>query len=225
MKKTVLIIGASRGLGLEFVTQYLNDGCAVIATAKKHADVARLAAIGATAYEVDVIEPADFVALKEKLAETKIDVAIYNAGVYGPATTGVQAVSKADFDAVMHVNVWGALHAVPAVAPLVSRAKGVFVFVSSTMGSMTEMDGPNRVVYRASKAALNAVVKAASIEWADSGMVSFALHPGWVRTDMGGKGADIDPAESVGGMRNVIALASAHHNGGFFDYQGRNVPW
>jgi NAD(P)-dependent dehydrogenase (short-subunit alcohol dehydrogenase family) len=225
--KTVLIIGASRGLGLEFVNQYLADGWKVMATARKASDVKRLAALGATACKVNVTEPADFAALKTLLARKSIDVAIYNAGVFGPRTSGVEAVEKADFDAVMRANVWGAMHATPAVAPAVARAKGkgVFVFVSSTMGSITKMSGPNAVIYRASKSALNAVVKAASLEWGSKGVVSFVIHPGWVKTDMGGQSADIEPSTSIAGMRKVIATTTAKRNGGFFDYTGEAMPW
>jgi NAD(P)-dependent dehydrogenase (short-subunit alcohol dehydrogenase family) len=226
--KTVLIVGASRGLGLEFVQQYLASGWKVIATARKQSDVKRLASLGATAYKLNVLNPGDFIALKSALARKSIDVAIYNAGVFGGRTTGVQGVDKAEFDAVMRANVWGAMHAVPAIAPAVARAKGVFTFLSSTMGSIAKMSGPNAVVYRASKSALNAVVKAASMELADKGVVSFVMHPGWVKTDMGGPNADIEATESIAGMRKVIDAAAANHskyNGGFYDYTGAAQPW
>jgi NAD(P)-dependent dehydrogenase (short-subunit alcohol dehydrogenase family) len=223
--KTVLIIGASRGLGFEFAQQYLADGWKVIATARKQADVKNLEALGASACKLDVTLPVDFIALKAMFARKSIDVAIYNAGVFGPRTSGVEAISKSDFDMVMRANVWGAMHAIPAIAPSVARGKGVFAFVSSTMGSITKMGGPNAVVYRASKSALNAVVKAASLEWADKGVVSFVMHPGWVKTDMGGQAADIEKNESIVGMRKVIASAGSKHNGGFFDYTGKVLPW
>jgi NAD(P)-dependent dehydrogenase (short-subunit alcohol dehydrogenase family) len=226
--KTALIIGASRGLGLEFVTQYLAAGWRVIATARKHDGVKQLAALGASAHQLDVLSPADFLALTAALKDTAVDVAIYNAGIFGAATTALQAIAKAEFDAVMHANVWGAMNALPAIAPAVARASGVFAFVSSTMGSIAKMSGPNAVVYRASKSALNAVVKAASLELAASDVTSFVLHPGWVKTDMGGPNADIAAVESVTGMRAVIAAAQqngAAFNGGFFDYAGTALPW
>jgi NAD(P)-dependent dehydrogenase (short-subunit alcohol dehydrogenase family) len=223
--KTVLIIGASRGLGFEFAQQYLADGWKVMATARKQVDVKKLEALGASACKLNVTSPADFAALKTMLARKLINVAIYNAGVFGPHTRGVEAISKSDFDMVMHANVWGAMHAIPAIAPSVARGKGVFAFVSSTMGSIAKMGGPNAVVYRASKSALNAVVKAASLEWADKEVVSFVMHPGWVKTDMGGQAADIEKNESVAGMRKVIADAGSKHNGSFFDYTGKVLPW
>jgi NAD(P)-dependent dehydrogenase (short-subunit alcohol dehydrogenase family) len=223
--KTVLIIGASRGLGFEFVQQYLAEGWEVIATARKQADVRHLAALGAKACKVNVTSPADFTALKTMLARKSINVAIYNAGVFGLRTNGVEAISKSDFDSVMRANVWGVMHAIPAIAPSVARGEGVFVFLSSTMGSIANIEGPNAVLYRASKSALNAVVKVASLEWADKNVVSFVIHPGWVKTDMGGQNADIEKNESIAGMRKVIAGASSKHNGGFFDYMGKSLPW
>jgi NAD(P)-dependent dehydrogenase (short-subunit alcohol dehydrogenase family) len=224
-QRTVLVIGASRGLGMEFVQQYLADDWKVIATVRKVADINRLKALGATAYKLNVTKPADFVVLSTILARQSIDVAIYNAGVYGPKTSCVEAVAKADFDAVMRANVWGAMHAIPAIAPAVARGKGAFVFMSSMKGSIAKMSGPSAVIYRASKSALNAVVKAASMEWADKNVIIFVMHPGWVKTDMGGKNADIEPTESVAGMRKVILRATTKYNGGFFDYTGQMLPW
>jgi NAD(P)-dependent dehydrogenase (short-subunit alcohol dehydrogenase family) len=229
---TILIIGASRGLGLEFVKQYLAAGDKVIATARKAADVKKLTALGATACQVDVTQADGFVALKALLGRKSVDVAIYNAGVFGPHSAGVDGITKADFDAVMRANVWGAMQAVPAIAPSVARAKGVLAFVSSTMGSIANMSNASAVTYRASKTALNAVMKATAFEWGNKadgkGLVAFSFHPGWVKTDMGGTGADIDAQVSITGMRKVIAAAQADakkFNGGFVDYQGKTLPW
>jgi NAD(P)-dependent dehydrogenase (short-subunit alcohol dehydrogenase family) len=226
--RTVLIIGASRGLGLEFVKQYLAAGERVIATARKAADVKKLTALGATACQLDVTQADGFVALKTLLGRKSVDVAIYNAGVFGPHSQGVAGISQADFDAVMRANVWGAMQAVPAVAPSVARAQGVMAFVSSTMGSITNMSNASAVTYRASKTALNAVMKATAFEWASKGLVAFSFHPGWVKTDMGGVGAEIDAQVSISGMRKVIAAAQADRekfNGGFVDHRGQTLPW
>jgi NAD(P)-dependent dehydrogenase (short-subunit alcohol dehydrogenase family) len=229
---TVLIIGASRGLGLEFVKQYLAAGDKVIATARKAVDVKKLTALGATASQLDVTQPDDFVALKALLGRKQIDVAIYNAGVFGPHSAGVEGITKAEFDAVMRANVWGAMLAVPAVAPAVVRGQGVLAFVSSTMGSIANMSNASAVTYRASKTALNAVMKATAFEWGSQsdgkGLVAFSFHPGWVKTDMGGTGADIDAQVSISGMRQVIATARDEpkkFNGGFVDYKGQALPW
>jgi len=222
---TVLILGASRGLGKEFVRQYLADGAKVIATARKKTDVAALEKAGAVAIQLDVTRPDDFLELKRRLARQSIDIAIYNAGVTGPRLTGVAAIDKRDFNAVMQTNVMGAMYAIPVVSPLLAKAKGKFAFVSSKMGSIELMASPGSALYRASKSALNAIMKAASLEWGPQGVTSFVFHPGWVKTDMGGAGADIEVETSIAGMRKVIAAASANTNGKFINYDGTEFPW
>jgi NAD(P)-dependent dehydrogenase (short-subunit alcohol dehydrogenase family) len=93
------------------------------------------------------------------------------------------------------------------------------------MGSVSLMSSSAGWLYRASKAAVNAAVKAASLELGTRGVVCVAFHPGWVRTDMGGAGADIDAATSVSGMRRVLAAANASHNGKFLNYGGEQLSW
>ncbi|MBL8521823.1 MAG: SDR family oxidoreductase, partial [Betaproteobacteria bacterium] len=180
---------------------------------------------GATALRLDVADEASFGNLSRALDGGGLDVAIYNAGVLGPQNEGAIPCPAADFDTVMHTNVLGALRAIPIVAPALARRNGVFAFLSSTMGSIAQQSSARRVVYRASKAALNSVVKTASIEWGAKGVTCISLHPGWVKTDMGGSDADIDPATSIEGMKRVIAGTSTADNGRFFDYTGKEQPW
>ena len=224
--KTILIIGASRGLGLEFVRQYRHDGWEVIATHRRAVDGKKLAALGAEAIVVDTTDVASIAAFTESLGKRSLDVAIYNAGVYGPREASVTAPSsRKDFDSLMHANVFGAMQMIPIVAPRLIKNKGTFAFVSSMMGSIGGMTSPQGVTYRASKAALNAVVKAASLEYASKDISAFVMHPGWVQTDMGGDGADITPEVSITGMRKVIAAATKKSNGGFFNYTGEEIAW
>jgi NAD(P)-dependent dehydrogenase (short-subunit alcohol dehydrogenase family) len=223
--KSVLIIGASRGLGLEFVRQYRRDGWLTIGTTRSPEQDALLTAEGATALRLDVTDPLGFVNLANALAGASLDVCVYNAGVYGPRTQGVRPPGEEEFDRVMHANVLGAMRAIEVVAPSLVKPKGVFAFVSSTMGSIGGQQSASGVTYRASKAALNSVVKTASIEWGERGVTCISLHPGWVKTDMGGSEADIDPVTSIKGMRKVIAGANAASSGHFYDYTGRELPW
>ena len=223
--KTVLIIGASRGLGLEFVRQYRGDGWLTLGTCRSPEQDALLTSVGATALRLDVGDENGFANLAKALAGTRIDVCIYNAGVTGPRNANVTAPAADEFDAVMHVNVLGALRAIPVVAPALAKAGGTFAFVSSKMGSIGLMSNANSVTYRASKAALNAVVKAASLEWGPKGVTCMTFHPGWVKTDMGGTNADILPVESIAGMRKVIANATPESNGRFFNYTGEELAW
>jgi NAD(P)-dependent dehydrogenase (short-subunit alcohol dehydrogenase family) len=223
--KSILIIGASRGLGLELVRQYRADGWLTLATTRSAEHDALLAHCGATALRVDVNDESTFANLSRALDGGSLDVAIYNAGILGPQNEGAIPCPENEFDAVMHTNVLGALRAVPIVAPALAKRGGVFAFISSTMGSIAQHSSARRVVYRASKAALNSVVKTASIEWGPKGVTCVSLHPGWVKTDMGGSDADIDPATSIAGMKRVIAGLTPADNGKFFDYTGKEQPW
>ena len=223
--KSVLIIGASRGLGLEFVRQYRADGWLTLGTCRSPEQDALLANVGATALRADVNDENSLGNLAKALNGTSIDVCIYNAGVLGPKNTGAVPCPEAEFDAVFHTNVLGALRAIPLVAPSLAKAKGTFAFISSRMGSIGLQTSAGRVTYRASKAALNVVVKTASLEWGPQGVTCISLHPGWVKTDMGGSDADIEPAVSIAGMRKVIAGVTPNSNGCFFDYTGKELAW
>lgn len=225
MAKTVLIVGANRGLGLEFAKQYAADGCNVIATCRRPAEAAELRRVGVTIEALDTSTSSSIEALAKKLADESIDVMICNAGVYGPRSDGLTDMPTEDFDLVMRTNVLGPLRLTLAFAHNVARARGAMVFLSSRMGSIGTMSSSSGIAYRASKAALNAVVKTAAIEWAPHGITCISLHPGWVKTDMGGSDADIDPPTSISGMRTVIAKATAADAGKFFDYTGEELAW
>lgn len=224
--KTVLIVGASRGLGHEFVRGYCRDGWRVLATARDEASLAALTALGAQTFSVDITEPAQIAALGAQLSGEKLDIALIVSGVYGPRTEHVEAVPAGDFDQVMHTNVRGPMQLLPLLLPLTDAAHGVLAVISSKMGSIRDMNSTSGWLYRASKAALNAALKAASVD--ARGSTCIALHPGWVRTDMGGATAAIDPAHSVSGMRAVIAAAGADakkSNGTFIQYDGTVLSW
>ena len=223
--KSVLIIGASRGLGLEFVRQYRRDGWLTLGTCRSPEQDALLANVGATALRLDVTDENGFGNLSKALEGNSIDVCIYNAGALGSRTQGAVPPGQDEFDQVMHTNVLGALRAIPVVAPSLAKSGGVFVFVSSIMGSIGLQKSVSAVLYRASKAAVNSVMKTAAIEWGPKGVTCMSMHPGWVKTDMGGSDADIDPATSIAGMRKVIAAATPESNGRFFDYLGQELAW
>lgn len=219
---SILIIGASRGLGLEFATQYANDGWDVTATVRKEKAVKPLAALGAKVILFDAVtSPTGAVAR----AAAKSDVVIINAGVFGDGGSVAKGTTQKNFDNVMHANVYASMRLVPVIAPKLAARQGKLVVISSRMGSIGDMTGGNAVVYRASKAAVNAVVKAASLEWGKAGLTTFVFHPGWVQTDMGGKNADLTPAESISNMRRVIAKVSAKENGKFLNYDGKAIQW
>ena len=219
-----LITGANRGLGLEFTRQYLRDGWRVIGCCRNPDAAGELATAGAEVMKLDVARAADVTAASKRLAGTNIDLVVCNAGVTGPRTPVLSPVTQAEFDQVMRTNVLGPMWISAALADRL-RPGGKVAYLSSRMGSIGAMSNAGSALYRASKAALNAVVKAVALELASRGVTAIALHPGWVKTDMGGAGADIDAETSVTGMRAVIEGAGPRVSGHFLDYTGKEIPW
>jgi len=214
----ILVLGASRGIGLEFARQYREAGHAVAATARDDEGLARITALGARALRLDVTDSASMVALGPQLEGEKFDLALYVAGVMSRGGAK-QAPAREDFDHVMRTNVWGAMQAIVQFAPLVETAQGQFAFVSSQMGHIAGVDSSYSWVYRASKAALNMAVAAAQPDYPDASFV--VLSPGWVQTDMGGSGATLTADASVDWMRHTLAkLPLKHRHVPFIDYDG-----
>lgn len=217
---TILVLGASRGIGLELVRQYAADGCRVIATVRDDAGRARVQALGAEALTVDVASPASVSGLAWQLDGEKIDLAFYVAGVIrrpGARTPPTQP----DFDAIMHTNVLGAMQAIPQVAPLVEAAGGVFAFLSSSMSQIGSVGESSSWLYRTSKAALNMAVAAAQHDY--PGATLLTIDPGWVQTDMGGPQAALTVQASVQGMRQTLAGVTAADKGRLLHHDGRRA--
>lgn len=218
-----LIIGASRGIGAEFVRQYRAEGWLVTATARSEEALATLRAQGATALALEVASAESASRLAWQVDGAAFDVVVVNAGVYGPRTQGLQPPSEADFDAVMHTNVLGPMRVLPQLADALAPGARLAV-ISSRMASMGLRASTSGWLYRASKAALNSVLKDASLVLAGRA-VCVAFHPGWVRTDMGGAGADLDVSDAVRDMRRTLAGLSAADNGRFLNHDGAAIDW
>ncbi len=219
----VLIIGASRGIGLEFVRQYCADGARVTATARDDAGSARIEALGATALRLDVADAASVSGLGGQLDSGKFDVAIVNAGISGVRVAPLEPPTEENFDAVMRTNVLGPMRVIPQVAEALAPGARLAV-LSSRMGSIGSRTSATSWLYRASKAAVNSVLKDTALTLGTRA-ACVAFHPGWVKTDMGGTGADIDVAISVAGMRRVIAALQPSESGAFRNYDGETIPW
>lgn len=217
---TVLVIGASRGLGLEFVRQYRDAGERVIATARDDEGLERLRGLGAEPLRVDVADPASVSGLSWQLDGEEIDVALYVAGVIdrGNATT---PPTQQAFDHLMHTNVLGLMQVLPQVMPMVEAAGGVFGALSSRMAQIGPVSGSGAWLYRVSKAALNMAVSSARFDYPKATLV--ALDPGWVQTDMGGGAAPLTAEASVRGLRAVLASLTPDDNGQLIHHDGRRA--
>lgn len=220
---TALIIGASRGIGHELARQYLQAGWRVIATARKQDDCAALEHLGAEPHALDVTSADGVAALGWKLDGEQLDVAIVNAGVYGPRHDGFP--TQQDFDHVMRTNVLAAMWLMPIIAPMAAAARGKLAVISSKMGSIGARTSTSGSLYRASKAALNSVLADTSLIYGPQGATCVAFHPGWVRTDMGSQDADLSVEQSAGGIRQTLAGLTPADNGRFLNYDGTPIPW
>jgi NAD(P)-dependent dehydrogenase (short-subunit alcohol dehydrogenase family) len=219
--KKVLITGAARGLGREFTRQYAADGWRVFACARDPGAIE--AGRGVSAHALDVTDGASIAALASELEGERFDALINNAGVIGDRTPAMGGVNYEAWLDALDVNVLGPMRVAEAFARRLQGERKL-VTISSRMGSIAEA-APNSVVYRSTKAAVNMVVKCLSLALAAEGAIAVALHPGWVRTDMGGAAAALAPEESVAGMRKVIAGLGRSDNGRFLNYDGSQIPW
>jgi NAD(P)-dependent dehydrogenase (short-subunit alcohol dehydrogenase family) len=220
--KRVLVLGASRGIGHELARQYKQDGWHVIATARKAEDVRSLQGWVDRAFAIDVAEPASVSGLDWQLDGEKLDVVIHVAGMIDRQPFS-DIPTRDRFDRIMHTNVWAVLQSFAQVAPLVQPPHGVLAVISSIMGSMERTSTPDSVLYRVSKAAANMVVRSAQGQYPDLTVV--ALHPGWVRTDMGGASAPLEVTQSASDLRKVLASLKNSHKGQFINHDGNLIPW
>jgi NAD(P)-dependent dehydrogenase (short-subunit alcohol dehydrogenase family) len=207
---TALITGAGRGLGKELARQYETEGWRVIGTTRR---------------EFDVTDFAQIRRFSAGLKGAPIDLLFCNAGISGKRGTSIGSFDYDSWQEVLRVNVLGAAAVAEAFVDNVATSEGKRIaFMSSRLGSIAQTSG-HTLPYASSKAALNMVVKAFSVLLAPRGIIVLALHPGWVRTDMGGAGAPLEPGESVRGLRKVIEGATSADSGRFLSHDGAGIPW
>ncbi len=224
---TALILGASRGLGLAMAEEYLRRGWNVVATARGtgRAGLEALAEQhhGLTVETLDINEPDQVAALRERVAGRRFDLLFVNAGVSsGPGQTVAEATTE-DFSHVMLTNALSPLRCVEAFAPSVPPG-GVIGAMSSGLGSVANNDRGGWEVYRASKAALNTLMRSFAVRSGGERAV-VVVAPGWVRTDMGGQDAPLDARTSLRGVADALAAAAGQTGAHYLNYQGQTVPW
>lgn len=211
-----LILGASRGLGLGLARELIARGWKVTGTVRQEADRAGLEAAGAGSAIADVTDPASIAALQA----SGLDLLFVNAGISEP-----DEFATIDADGIGHLFMTNAVAPVRAALALLDRVApdGTIAFMSSRMGSVSLTEQDNKAMYRASKAALNSLTRAKMASFGERPVLSF--HPGWVETDMGGKGADLDVATSVKGIVDVLEEHRRTPGSAFVDYSGATLGW
>lgn len=230
--QTILVTGANRGLGLEFCRQYAEAGWRVIATCRNPASSQALIQLAQqhASIQVEVLDVADFAqidALSERLKSEAIDVLLNNAGVYGDAPgQGFGQLDYPQWQTTLTINTVAPVKMAEAFLPQLQRGtRKLIVNVSSLMGSISDNGSGGSLLYRSSKAGLNAVMHSLAIDLRAQSIGVLILHPGWARTDMGGPNALIGVEESVSGMRDCIERFTLSRSGEFIKYDGSTMPW
>ena len=229
----VLVTGANRGLGLEFVKQLLARGERVFAACRKPGQAHELTKLAGahpgrlSVLPFDAAKPASAAELAREIAmvEEALDIAIGNAGML-PGGERFGELDAKVMNEALAVNCTGQVMLAQAVAPLLEKGRNARLVTLSTImasiASRTQFRSPS---YCASKAALNMATRLVSFELAPRGITAFCVHPGWVKTDMGGAGAEITATESVTGLLRLIDATTPAHAGTFRDWQGHAIPW
>jgi NAD(P)-dependent dehydrogenase (short-subunit alcohol dehydrogenase family) len=228
---SVLITGSSRGIGLEWCRQYAEAGWRVFATCRHPATADTLRDVAQShpqlsVHRLDVTDPESVYALRAELLDEAIDVLVNNAGVYLEKHAPTAALRYDEWLQTLAVNALGPVRVTEALAELVARSRRrLVVTLSSHMGSITDIVTPGETAYRSSKAALNAAMKGLSIALGERGVGVLLLHPGWVKTRMGGQDAPLTPADSVAAMRALVDAFRMDMSGRFLRYDGTEIPW
>jgi NAD(P)-dependent dehydrogenase (short-subunit alcohol dehydrogenase family) len=221
---SALIIGASRGLGLGLVKEWRSRGFGVVAT--RRGDAPELEASGAEVHTLDMDDVDAVAALAASLGARRFDIVLINAGVKGPPAT-VHSVSRDagagdTWGSLMWTNGLAPVRAARHLEPLVAQG-GVLAFMTSILGSVALRTHAMADLYSASKAALNSLTRGFAAEHPTRTIIN--LHPGWVKTDMGGEQAPVEIPDSCRGMADVLAAAAGTPGQRYLDYQGTELPW
>jgi NAD(P)-dependent dehydrogenase (short-subunit alcohol dehydrogenase family) len=229
MAGLALVVGANRGIGLGVVKELSRRGWSVIATARRPADAADLKALAATGkleiVELDLNDAAQLDGFASTLAGRTLDAVLVNAGVAGPGHMSASQATEAEIGSLMFTNAVGPIRLARALIGSLRENTAVLAFTTSVMGSVALGSDGYHELYRASKAALNALSRGLWSEVKSRGITVLNLHPGWVRTDMGGPSAPVGVEDSARGMVNMIERERGKHRHAFLDFKGEEVAW
>ena len=228
---TILITGANRGIGLELTRQFSEDGWQVLACCRSPEDAEDLKVLAAEypaveMFLLDVTNYDQLAALSSQLKDRPIDILLSNAGIYGPRGVSFGEVDAVAWRQVLEVNTIAPLMLAQAFIEQVAISRQKLVaMISSKMGSIADNGSGGSYIYRTSKTAVNQVVKSIANDVEGRGISAISLHPGWVRTEMGGPNGEIDVNESVAGLKQVLTGAGLAQSGQFFNFDGAVIPW
>ncbi|AUA34612.1 SDR family oxidoreductase [Pseudomonas sp. SGAir0191] len=224
--KTALIIGASRGLGLGLVNRLYEDGWKVTATVRNPQEPGALADVpGVRIEQLEMNDPAQLDTLAERLTGQLFDLVFINAGVMGPLPQDVEKVTHQEIGDLFMTNVVAPIRVARRLVEHVREQTGVLAFMSSILGSIAVPDGGEICLYKASKAALNSMINSFVVAQPRHDLCVLAMHPGWVKTDMGGENAEIDVLTSTRGMLEQIKAQSGTAGLRFINYKGEPLVW
>jgi len=227
--ETVVITGANRGIGLQLTQQYLAQGKRVIATSRNLSKATQLKALTEegelSLFNLEITDKLSVNNFKTALANTRIDILINNAGIMG---SDQQSCENMDYDAwldTFNVNTLAPFRLCTALKTNLLNADNPRIVTLSSLMASLKGEGTGSFAYRTSKAAVNKAMQLLALEYKSLGITVCPVHPGWVKTDMGGEEADICVEESVSGLIKLINHLTLEQTGRFWQYDGRELDW
>ncbi|WP_026304914.1 SDR family oxidoreductase [Microbulbifer variabilis] len=231
MSGTILITGTNRGIGLEICAQFANDGWKVYACCRdldRASELKTLQGQYSNLYpiQLDVTDYSQMISLAKAIEGEPIDILFNNAGYYGPKGVAFGQVDLTEWRRVLESNTIAPYMMAETFCDNVAASEHKLIaMMSSKVGSIADNRSGGGYIYRTSKTALNQIVKSLSIDLKERGITVVALHPGWVKTAMGGPGALISAEDSVSGLKKILLQANQADSGHFYNYDGSQIPW
>ena len=229
---TIMIVGATRGIGLELTKQYSNEGNQVIACARDTGNSSLLDEVASASdnikiEQLDIADPISIESASSRIGEGAIDSVIIVAGWVGgmPDNQTIDNIDIDEWHNTLNINTIGPLLVAKAFkSNMAASGKGNFMILSSQLAASTWPMG-GMYIYSTTKAAVSKVGQILALDWAEDPIIVSVMHPGWVQTDMGGPTAEITAEESASGIRNVISGLTKEDSGNFYKWNGDIHPW
>ena len=232
MTSTILITGSNRGIGLELVRTFVDRNWHVLACCRRPHQAVELSAIAEESggrvaiHPLDVADSEQIRSLVETCGDRSIDILFNNAGIAGPSPQRFGPIDTGEWLETLRINTLAPYHMAVAFVEQVARSRRrIIATIGSQLGSIADNTSGGRYAYRTSKAAVHMVMKGLAVDLADRRITSVALHPGWVKTNIGGPQAPVSPAESAAGLYRVLATLTPEDSGKLWSWDGSQLPW